>query len=116
MDADLARTLAAHPRFRWAAGMRAVGRRGLPDAWMRVEEPLARLSGEWAQATPDLADAATAGVLLDMLADAMPLRAVQVVRERPNLGTPYRWWVESYTGSVLGEAAGLALLALWGPA
>jgi len=39
--------------------MKAVGRKGLPSAWFRVEEDLTCLIGEWAHAQPDWTDAAT---------------------------------------------------------
>lgn len=40
----------------WLPGMKAVGRRGLPSAWFRVEEELTHLVGEWAYAQPDWTD------------------------------------------------------------
>jgi len=99
---ELARRLVAHPRWTWRPGAKAVGRRGLPAAWFRVEEPVGRLSGEWADAVPDLADAATAGVLLGMLG-------------RPTT-IPCGWVLDWHRGGTLGEAAARALLSAWGPA
>lgn len=116
---EAARALVAHPRWRWAPGMRAVGRRGLPLAWFRVEEHLPRLTGEWADALPDLDDPATAGVLLSMLAGATDESGASLYSGRRahvdwywSRGDRYgsRW------GDTLGHAAALALLALWGPA
>lgn len=40
----------------WLPGMKAVGRRGIPSAWFRVEEELPHLIGEWAHAQPDWTD------------------------------------------------------------
>jgi hypothetical protein len=51
-------------------GMRAVGRRTVPAAWFRVEEVVPRLTGEWSDALPDLADAATLGCLLALVRGA----------------------------------------------
>ena len=56
------------PRWgRWLPGMKAVGRRDNPTAWFRLEEELEHLTGEWADATPDLDDAATVGCILELV-------------------------------------------------
>jgi len=56
--------------WRWSPGMRAVGRRTLPTAWFRVEEVVSSLTGEWANALPDLTDPATLGCLLALVREA----------------------------------------------
>lgn len=113
----VARELVAHPRFAWSEGMRNV------LGCRRVDEP----SGDWLDdmgewlygdprdgtglvSPPDLADAATAGVLVSML-DPSGMRGTTFCRERD--GT---WWVDTYTAPTLGEAVARALLASWGPA
>lgn len=50
--------------------MRAVGRKGRPDAWFRVEEPLRKLHGDWKNALPDLSDPGTMGCLLALVREA----------------------------------------------
>ena len=55
--------------WRWMPGMRAVGRRGMPDASFRLEECLPRLLGEWEDAIPDLDDPATGGALLHLIGE-----------------------------------------------
>jgi hypothetical protein len=102
---DLARELAAHPRF--AEGHRLPP--GFGEAWVRREPGLL---WRW---TPedwrlDLTDAATAGCLVDML-DPSGMRGITICRERD--GT---WWVDTYIAPSLGEAAARALLASWGSA
>ena len=57
----------APTRWRWLPGMKAVGRRGHPTAWFRLEEELEHLTGEWADATPDLTDPATVGCILELV-------------------------------------------------
>ena len=130
---DLARKLAAHPRWRWVEGMllaelgyarrwRIGGRDTDHTFWLVVSDGQVRWAvlGSNSEWTPDLTDAATAGVLLGQIPH---LREV-VHRENPEA-----WcvrWAELPAGSVwrvstrpwcptLGEAAALALLSLWGP-
>lgn len=121
-DIDLARKLAAHPRWRWAIRMGAVveGRIGLQSTRQTVTVLAVDDDGRGydtsgclpADAVPDLDDAATAGILLGMLVAAMPLRTVVVVREMggPNSGM---WWAELWLGTTAGEALARALLAAW---
>ena len=68
----LAKRLVACKHFHWR-GMRAVGRKGSPDAWFRVEEPLRKLHGDWKNALPDLADPGTLGCLLALVREAWGL-------------------------------------------
>jgi hypothetical protein len=95
--------LRAHPRFGWREAMRDT--RGI-----RVVE-LDLFDGEH---PPDLADAATAGILLQMLDETG--RLTDVVREGgefivavdlPEDG------VQGWAAETLGEAAAYALLGLW---
>ena len=53
--------------WKWIAGMKAVGRRGNPTAWFRLEEDLDRLHGDWSEAHPDLDDPATVGCILSLV-------------------------------------------------
>jgi hypothetical protein len=69
-DLDLARRAVACAGWKWMPGMRAVGRRNLPAAWFRLEEVVPSLTGEWADAVPDLSDPATLGCLLALVRDA----------------------------------------------
>lgn len=121
---DLARQLAAHPRFRWAEGM-AYHENAVPGTGLcrsgrgRVWDEASTLPHA---ATPDLADAATAGVLVAMLDEAIggrwtlalvTLLDEDVARILPNaaaigLGEPSDL-------PCLGEAAARALLALLPP-
>lgn len=114
-DLDLARELAAHPRWEWRAGMRIVSRFDGALLWRRAEGDLA-IHPDWGtEPVPDLDDPATAGVLLAML-------------------PPGRWTWETMggrhavwntddirpdrvsRGPTLASAAARALLAAWGPA
>jgi hypothetical protein len=52
------------PKWVWLPGMKAVGRKGLPKAWFRLEEETRRLYGDLAVARPDWSDPATLGALL----------------------------------------------------
>lgn len=70
MTADLAKRAVACKAWRWMPGMRAIGRRGMPTAWFRLEESTASLHGEWADALPVLADPATLGCLLALVREA----------------------------------------------
>lgn len=104
--------------------MRAVGRRRLPLAWFRVEEYLPRLTGEWADALPDLDDPATAGVLLEMVRAAwgggveVHIHYAVTIRLFPasHGRVPYLPGPLCLPGDTLGHAAALALMAVWGPA
>jgi hypothetical protein len=70
MSNDLSKRAIACKGWRWMPGMRAVGRRNLPAAWFRVEEVVPSLTGEWADAVPDLTDPATLGCLLALVREA----------------------------------------------
>jgi hypothetical protein len=100
---DLGRQLRAHPRWAWREGMR--DRRGVRivdlELWDGAEPP-------------DLADDATAGVLLGMLAEMGLLSDVVrqdgswiVAVDLPEDG------LQGWMGDTLGEAAGYAMLAAW---
>lgn len=109
--AEVARALAAHPRWVWAPAMLPVGcyRVGGDGFEPGVDGP--------PDAVPDLTDAATAGVLLGMLAEALPPGSeVYAGRDAGSLlwaaGNGYRL---HETCATLGGAAGRALLAVWGP-
>lgn len=122
---DLARRLAAHPRFEWRSGMRAMydpapfcygtdridedGWRpdhcdyiGRPDGWPDAKR----------EAWPDLTDAATGGVLLDVLRpgylEYFPEEHIWLTRKKPAPDAPY------HVGKALAEACARALLAEWG--
>lgn len=85
----LAKRLVACKHFHWK-GMRAVGRKGSPDAWFRVEEPLRKLHGDWKDALPDLADPGTLGCLLALVREAWGDPLICTANGYPTL----RWWVE----------------------
>jgi hypothetical protein len=100
---DPATELLGHPRFSWREGMR--DRRGV-----RVVD-LELLDGMEA---PDLSDAATAGVVLQMLDETG--RFTDVVRQQGEFVVAVDLPEDGVTGWVadtLGEAAALALLGLW---
>ena len=69
-EMETARAFVACSRWVWLPGMRAVGRKGYPAAWFRVEEPLQKLGGVWRGAVPDLTDPATLGCILQVARDA----------------------------------------------
>ena len=121
----IAATLAAHPQFRWAPGMvwrrTSAGGQGLSLQSSRLTEAdVDQVPGTGF--VPDLADAATAGVLLSWVPG---LRSVQ----RRDLETGPDWSVRyavprpddedrtwtTFPHPTLGEAAATALLAIWGP-
>jgi hypothetical protein len=113
MANDLARKLAAHPRFRWSEGMRydenATPGNGLCRGGQgRIFDDFDAVP---MSATPDLADAATAGVLLSWLSPGV------FVRQSDPIGDPDVWSVGTTAGTgwgrTLGEAAARAALALW---
>lgn len=110
----LARELTAEAEWCWTPGMKAVGRRGIPSAWFRVEETVKRLTGEWADAVPDLGDEATAGAILGSLCRVVPLREILVCRERREneAGPGGGWWVEAHVAATFGEAVACAWLAV----
>lgn len=79
---DVAKRLVACKHFHWK-GMRAVGRKGSPDAWFRADHLAVRkLHGDWKDALPDLSDPGTLGCLLALVAEAygVTLNDVRVVR------------------------------------
>ena len=69
-ELKIARAFVACARWQWLPGMRAVGRKGYPAAWFRVEEPLQKLGGVWRGAVPDVTDPATLGCILQLVQDA----------------------------------------------
>ncbi|MEQ1564771.1 MAG: hypothetical protein ABMA64_03950 [Myxococcota bacterium] len=102
-EPSLSLQLLVHPRFRWREGMR--DERGVRlvelDLWDGTDPP-------------DLADPATAGVLLQVLAETGLLTDVVrdagewiVAVELPEDG------VQGYASDILGEAACYALLQAW---
>lgn len=138
MSTDLARTLAAHPRWEWRPGMAVLPDAANPPARMvyrddteghtfAVAERVQMFGHDpgvnaWSddayngEEVPDLDDDATAGVLLGMLA---PLGLTCV-----SPGVTGGWYVEMEGdplfearafGDTLGEAIACALLAVWGP-
>jgi hypothetical protein len=122
---DLARRLAAHPRFIWAPGMKIAdygpgirycwqdethlhGAAEEGGAWTRL--PKSRIgSGAY---LPDLTDAGTAGVVLSWLPPGVFVR-----QSDAPIGDPDVWSVGTTTstgrGRSLGEAAARAVLAWW---
>jgi len=57
----------ASRHWKWLAGMKVIGRKAYATAWFRLEEDLAKLSGEWKDAKPDWDDVATVGCLLEIV-------------------------------------------------
>ncbi len=88
---DVAIALVEHSRWKWVEGLRLVNGGGFLD----------------------LADDATAGILLGMLRDACRVypTVAPSVDGRISVGA----MGEYYLGATLGEALALALLAVWGP-
>jgi hypothetical protein len=66
-EVEIAKRAVACKKWKWLPGMRAVGRKGKPEAWFRVEEKLSKLTGDWSEAIPDLSDPATIGCLLELV-------------------------------------------------
>ena len=66
-EVEIAKRAVACKKWRWLPGMRAIGRKGKPEAWFRVEEKLSKLTGDWSEAIPDLSDPATIGCLLELV-------------------------------------------------
>ena len=129
---DLARALVALPGWRWEAGMLVCGAGwfaaaricdadptdGKPDLWEYrgyTRGPCAAGSladtspWDYADAYPDLTDAATGGVLLGMLLD-VALVDLNGMRGTVTLQLVVR--EEYYRGTTLGEACARALVAL----
>lgn len=121
---DLARRLAAHPRWEWRAGMvcnahRLVDRDGL-GIIVDGGVPYLPVAPRWVtieghsppDARPDLTDPATAGVLLAMLAEAVTSSTSMLVRDSRG------WHADDgsqwHGGDCIGEAVARALLAVWG--
>lgn len=100
---DLAAELARHPRFSWREGMRDA-------SGVRIVE----LDLHDASSPPDLADPATAGVLLAMIDETR--RLTDVVRQAEEwivaVDLPEDG-VQGWASDTLGEAAAYALLGLW---
>lgn len=66
-EVEIAKRAVACKKWKWLPGMRAVGRKGHPEAWFRVEEKLSKLTGDWSKAVPDLSDPATIGCILELV-------------------------------------------------
>ena len=115
---NLSEKLAAHPKFRFEAGMLCKVRSEATD---RVTRHDVRMLGgvpyKLEDYIPDLTDAATAGVLLLRLAECGSCEVLYC-----DYGNGLAWFVGSLSSSpawpvatsrVLGEAATEALLAAW---
>jgi hypothetical protein len=66
-EVEISKRAVSCKKWKWLPGMRAVGRKGAPEAWFRVEENLPKLHGDWSEALPDLSDPATIGCLLSLV-------------------------------------------------
>lgn len=116
---DVAQNLCAHPRWQWRAGMLARGGgwgcfSRTPWASWRSDQPERLGSGGPPyvdNAYPDLDDAATAGVLLGILAEAC--RVHPTVTPRVDGGLSVGAMGSDHLGPTLGVAAARALLAVW---
>jgi hypothetical protein len=94
----LAKRAVACPKWRWMPGMRAVGRRNVPTAWFRSEDDICRLTGEWADAAPDLTDPATLGCVLALVREAWePRRGTDHIASTVHASTG--WGVGARVGS-----------------
>ncbi len=123
-EQDLARRLAAHPRWRWMRGMCALTA-GHPVDEFRVAYPEAlREASELATCIPDLADPATQGCLWAML---METGRIVYASWAAHEGELTITWIESprdhqHIGHAdlrpmaYGEALARALLDAWGEA
>ena len=127
-DLDVARQLAAHPKWEWLAGVVALWRWKAGDPVMRHYKPFhrirlhesGRVPGWWTKRPADceyavdLSDDATAGVLLGMLpAD----RGWEVQRRLSGRAVVLGSWGALYAeGWTPGVALAKALLKTWGPA
>ena len=139
---DLARRLAAHPRFEWVEGMMAV-HPDHSDIWYRVlrsqegaaiswtdedcdiyradAEPPATDGGDWpSDVIPHLPDPATAGCLLSLLPELAPhLYYVHLEGSGAKADLSDNVTVglrdgSRHSGACLGEAVAVALLWCWG--
>jgi hypothetical protein len=66
---ELGKRAVACKHWRWMIGMRAIKQ---CSRWFRLEETRKRLTGDWADALPDLEDHATTGCLLALVREAWP--------------------------------------------
>jgi hypothetical protein len=135
--AEVAAALVAHPRFEWAAGARASntkfarvlalsGDPADPEPVCASEEGATSDDNyatwlTYGGAIPDLADPATAGVLLEALIreDVFAVVYYGVNAQgvlHASLRCSDRRIPEEVVGATLGEAVARALLAVWGPA
>lgn len=128
---DLARRLAAHPRWKWRAGMlgddgwRCLGPDSVTDEIVfgaPSDEAAATSAGvrwSWpshlreAAVRPDLTDPATAGVMLAMLAEADSSLIAEFDGHAWVIVHPEAE-ILMHTAPTLGEASARALLAVWG--
>lgn len=116
---DLARQLAAHPRWTWMAGMRVFHLDGLDHGWPhRVGQTGDAYPRKW---VPCLDDSPTCGRLIEMLGDQ--LVSIHHRRKEGEGGEKWRAIVvapdgrnQTAIGATLGEALGRALLDAWGEA
>lgn len=129
---DLARRLAAHPRFEWCAGMLALENpssghwqpgdyvwrivTGAPDVMALLSEgdvhEAPYMPSSFLEAVPDLTDDATGGVLLVVLGGGLVLYRSALYplwSARRNDGKSIE-----HLGSTLAEVCARALLAEWG--
>ena len=142
---DLARRLAAHPRFEWRRGMAALESSpsgnwqpgdyewrilsGAPDVAAVTSEhdihEAPYMPSAFARAYPDLTDAATGGVLLEMLVQACGdgvgwfikrAGTYTVTHGTEKTSKPGLMRTKKATGTTLAEACARALLAEWGEA
>lgn len=97
-EIEIAKRAIACRKWRWLPGMRAVGRKGLPEAWFRVEEKLSKLTGDWSEAIPDLSDPATIGCLLELVREVWLDR--EIAYSRCESG-----WILLYGNSRVGIAS-----------
>lgn len=126
---DLARRLAAHPRFHPERGMvwhhNDAGRGvAVDDGWgIPLVRECYENSGLYREDgwVPDLTDAATGGVLLDMLGPNWNSNRTREWDEANDGPDRDRWFVWKtagmkvvYRGTTLAEACARALLAEWG--
>lgn len=106
-DENPAVRLAGHPRFAWRDGMRDHHGARCVGAGPALSD-----SGELG--VPDLADDATAGILLGQLAADGTLTDVVRQDDEWIVAVDYGEGVEGYVGATMGEAAAWATLATWG--
>ena len=116
---DLARRLAAHPRFRWHERMYARDRYGtgygtithVGSNYVVVND---KYESGLSDVVPDLTDAATGGVLWEMAGrpGVGPCRSGMVTVSQWSRGEKPR--LLPYDGATLAEACARSLLAEWG--